>query len=403
MSRILALLAAGLLLVTESASPASRCHLSPVSNSGSDPELAEQTAVTTFLPASTANPVENPPAGAYDFYTFDRALRQTILFPDDRYREGDTIALRVQFRLEDDHRVSAVGLVDSSGDGALDDEVLKRLVESSAWSTAISSGAKYLQLNWQLGRDESGQLRAEDRKIYERADSMPRFEGGGALKLRKWLRDRVGEVREPVTLVWSFVVEKDGAVSDVRFDPATPEEFTIRVTEALRTLPRFVPGRSYGDVVRVRLGDVMTFGTAPDAAESLRPAVDSKVDPALEKVASEERLRSEAKASSLAARGFEVPEFCGGGLRTFRTWVIRSVRYPRGMSQIGQTGRVTVSFVVDRSGAVTELKTRQSSHKLFEQAVLRAMRRSPHWTPGSWQGWLVKVYYTLPIRFSLSH
>lgn len=178
------------------------------------------------------------PTDAYDFYTFDRALRQTIHFPDDRYREGDTIGLRVQFRLGDDHRVSAVGLVDSSGDGALDEEVMKHLVESSAWSAAIYSGLKYLQLYWLLGRDESGQLRAEDWKIYERADSMPRFEGGGALKLRKWLRDRVGEVHKPVTLGWSFVVEKDGAISDVRFDPATPEEFTIRVREALEPSAR---------------------------------------------------------------------------------------------------------------------------------------------------------------------
>lgn len=151
--------------------------------------------------------------------------------------------------------MSAASIDESSGDRRLDDEVLKHLVESPAWRTAISSGSKYLQLNWQLGRDESGQLRAEDRKIYGRADSMPRFEGGGALKLRKWLRDRLGEVHEPVTLVWSFVVEKDGAISDVRFDPQTPGAFTVRVTEALQSLPRFVPGRSHGDTVRVRPGE----------------------------------------------------------------------------------------------------------------------------------------------------
>lgn len=73
------------------------------------------------------------------------------------------------------------------------------------------------------------------------------------------------------------------------------------------------------------------------------------------------------------------------------------------MSQIGQTGRVRVSFVVDRSGALTELRTLQSSRKLFEQAVLRTMRRSPRWTPGTCQGWLVEVRYVLPIHFSLSH
>ena len=404
MTRILALLTAVLTLAAESASPAARRL---PSNSSPDPVPeplhAEPQTATTASPDPTADAAPERSDEGYDFYTFDRALRQAIHFPDDRYRDGDTIALRVQFRLGDDHRVSAVTLGNSSGDATLDDEVLKRLVESSAWSSAISSGSKYLQLSWRLVRDDSGQLRAEDRKIYGRADSMPRFEGGGALCLRRWLRDRMGEVRKPVTLAWSFVVEKDGSLSDVRFDPETPKELAIRVKEVLPSLPRFVPGRSHGDAVRVRLGDVMTFGTALDAAESLRSVVESVADPALEKVTAAERLRSEAKPSSLAAEGGEAPEFNGGGLRTFRTWVIRSVRYPRGMSQIGQTGRVTVSFVVDRRGAVTELKTLQSSHKLFERAVLRAMQQSPRWTPATCQGWLVEVRFKLPIHFSLSH
>lgn len=404
MTRILTLLAAGLMLAAESASPAAwRLLSNPSPDSVSGPLCAEPPAAATASPDPTADAAPEHSDGGYDFYTFDRALRQAIHFSDDRYREGDTIALRVEFRLGDDRRVSAVTLRDSSGDGTLDDKVLKRLVESSAWSSAISSGSKHLQLCWRLVRDDSGQLRAEDRKIYGRADSMPRFEGGGALCLRKWLRDRMGEVRKPVTLAWSFVVEKDGSLSDVRFDPETPGELSARVMEALPSLPRFVPGRSHGDAVRVRLGDVMTFGMAPDTAESLRPAVESAADPPLEKVAAAERSRSDAKHSSQAAEEREKPEFCGGGLRTFRTWVIRSVRYPRGMSQIGQTGRVTVSFVVDRRGAVTDLKTLQSSHKLFERAVLRAMQQSPRWTPAVCQGWLVEVRYTLPIHFSLSH
>lgn len=291
------LLAGGLLLVAESASPAARhlpSHLSP--DPVSEPLRAEPPTAATASPDPTADTAPEHSDGGYDFYTFDRALRRTILFPDDRYCEGDTIALRVQFLLEDDHRVSAASIDESSGDRKLDDEVLKHLVESSAWSTAISSGSKYLQVEWRLARDDSGQLRAEDRKIYGRVDSLPRFEGGGALCLRKWLCDRLGEVHKPVTLAWTFVVEKDGAISDVRFDPETPEELSARLTEALQGLPRFVPGRSHGDAVRVRLGDVMTFGTAPDAAESLRPDVGSKVDPTLEKVAAAERSHFEEKA-----------------------------------------------------------------------------------------------------------
>ncbi len=409
MSRILLLfLTSGLLLAAESASPAaSRLQRMPAP--ASTPEASDAgtpaAKVSSSAPTSTPAPAPAPDYsdGGYDFYTFDRALRRTIHFPDDRFREGDSLALRATFQLGDDHRVTAASIRESSGDRTLDDEVLKRLVESSTWSTAISSGSKYLQLCWRLVRDDSGQLRAEDRKIYGRTDSMPRFEDGGALALRRWLRQAVGPVSKPTTLAWSFVVEKDGSISDVRFDPQTPGEFTARVAETLQSLPHLVPGRNYGDAVRVRVGDVMTFGETDDTPDQLRPAVAEASDPQLQKIAAEERSRSEEKASSLAAEGVEMPEFCGGGLRTFRTWVIRSVRYPRGMSQIGQTGRVTVSFVVDRRGEVTDLQIRDSTHKLFERAVLRAMEHSPRWSPATCQGWLVETRYTLPVHFSLSH
>lgn len=353
--------------------------------------------------APVASPTPDASTPGYDFHTFDRSLRETLRFPEERFREGEEIRLRLDFILGDDHWVTAVAVRKSSGDEALDNEIRKRLTESSVWSDKISPGSKNLSVKWRLVRDTDGTLRATDANIYSLVDSMPRFEGEGALRLRAWLRQEIGKVSEPATLEWSFVVEKDGTISGVQFGEDCPKWLSERMTAVLPRLPHFTPAVYYGETVRVRLGDVMAFGKEVGTPEQLRPVLREKTDKSLEKIAAAERARSQQKPSAMAVKGVQDPEFQGGGLQTFRAWVIRSVRYPNGMSQIGQTGRVTVSFVVDRRGEVTHLTTKKSSHKLFERAVLRTMEHSPRWQPATCQGWLVKARYTLPIHFSLSH
>ena len=351
------------------------------------------------VPAASPAPDASTPG--YDFHTFDRSLRETLRFPEERFREGEEIRLRLDFILGDDHRVTAVAVRKSSGDEALDNEIRKRLTESSVWSDKISPGSKNLQVKWLLVRDTDGTLRATDANIYSLVDSMPRFEGEGALRLRAWLRQEIGKVSKPATFEWSFVVEKDGTISDVQFGEGCPKWLSERMTEVLPRLPHFTPAVYYGETVRVRLGDVMAFGKEVGTPEQLRPVLREKTDKSLEKIAAAERARSQQKTSVMAAKGVQNPEFRGGGLQTFRAWVMGSVHYPTDLAMSGTTGRVRVSFVVERNGEVENLRVVESTHKLFEEAVLSVMQEAPRWTPATCQGWLVKVRYTLPIQFSM--
>ena len=89
------------------------------------------------------------------------------------------------------------------------------------------------------------------------------------------------------------------------------------------------------------------------------------------------------------------PELIGGleGLQ-------RRVVYPELPRRAGVQGTVTVQFVVDESGRVSEARAVRSPNDNLSQAAIKAVVES-EFKPGMQRGRPVKVRYTLPVRFVL--
>ena len=64
-------------------------------------------------------------------------------------------------------------------------------------------------------------------------------------------------------------------------------------------------------------------------------------------------------------------------------------------------GTVYVQFVVDKSGAVGQVKVLRPVDKYLDKEALRVVSSMPKWKPGKQNGKEVAVYYTVPIRFQL--
>lgn len=97
----------------------------------------------------------------------------------------------------------------------------------------------------------------------------------------------------------------------------------------------------------------------------------------------------------------QMPTFQGGDLNTFRNWVQEGLRYPQGALDAGIQGRVVITFVVDKEGAVTDVEILQSPNARLSDEVIRRLRESPKWTPARDQGKLVRIKYVIPIDFRL--
>lgn len=99
-----------------------------------------------------------------------------------------------------------------------------------------------------------------------------------------------------------------------------------------------------------------------------------------------------------------MPQFMGGDLIAFRSWVMQNVRYPEDAMKEGKEDMVVVQFIVNRHGYIdyNRINVLQSEYpEIFAEEVKRVISTSPRWTPGFNNGYAVSVNFTLPIAFKL--
>ncbi|HMR18024.1 MAG TPA: energy transducer TonB [Sphingobacterium sp.] len=90
------------------------------------------------------------------------------------------------------------------------------------------------------------------------------------------------------------------------------------------------------------------------------------------------------------------------GMDAFRKWIADNYQYPSGAIDAGVKGTVTVSFVVERNGELTDIKVLKDLSYGTGQAAIALLKRAKAWNPGIQNGRPVRVAYTLPIRLDLT-
>ena len=92
-----------------------------------------------------------------------------------------------------------------------------------------------------------------------------------------------------------------------------------------------------------------------------------------------------------------------GGMAAFLKFVGSTYQYPAQAEAQGVSGRVILTFVVERDGSLTDIKViRDLKYGTGEEAV-RVLKRAKKWSPGIQNGRPVRVQYTLPIVLNLAN
>lgn len=230
------------------------------------------------------------------------------------------------------------------------------------------------------------------------AETMPSFEGGDLLKFREWLQSEVRYPAEALKqriegrVVCSFVIERDGSVSNITALQSPDRLLTNEVRRVLANSPRWTPGMQKGETVRVKYVVPVDF-SLPKQSEAATgagtPAVGQTDGPAAE----------EDAPVTLAET---MPSFQGGDLTTFRQWLQTQVRYPAEALKEKAGGLVICSFVVERDGSVSNIRTLQSPDSPLNEEVERIIKASSsHWQPGRDKGKAVRVKLVLPVKFAI--
>ena len=96
----------------------------------------------------------------------------------------------------------------------------------------------------------------------------------------------------------------------------------------------------------------------------------------------------------------EMPVF-PGGMQGMIKFLSENISYPKEAQKKKISGRVLVSFVVEKNGSVSEVQTERSLYPSLDEEAVRVVKSMPNWIPGKQGGQVVRVKYTLPVTFSL--
>jgi protein TonB len=96
----------------------------------------------------------------------------------------------------------------------------------------------------------------------------------------------------------------------------------------------------------------------------------------------------------------QMPLFPGGDAALLK-FLSQNVKYPLIAVQNGITGKVTVNFVVNKDGSISDAKIIRGVDQALDQEALRVIYSMPKWKPGKQNDKPVRVSFTVPINFVL--
>lgn len=96
-----------------------------------------------------------------------------------------------------------------------------------------------------------------------------------------------------------------------------------------------------------------------------------------------------------------MPQFPGGQTAMLK-YIMENIKYPKQIMEEGIQGRVTVSFIVEKDGRVSNVRLLRSVQPLLDKEAVRVVKSMPKWSPGKQKGKPVRVRFNLPVMFKLN-
>jgi TonB family protein len=239
---------------------------------------------------------------------------------------------------------------------------------------------------------------ASDR-IIENPDIVPMFTGGTP-EMHRFISNTLSYPADAVErnaqglVVYTFVVEKDGKLSNFniihRADPLLNEE-ALRI---LKNMPPWRPARHNGEIVRSESYVPMYFKLNKNAQYTTRPSSSAtarayaKTDPSI------------IENSEIYTIVDKMPEYQYGE-KELANFISHNMRYPKEALQQGIEGRILCSFIVGHDGSISNIEVVNGSNEALNNEAIRVLGLMPKWIPGENNGEKVNVKCLMPIDFTI--
>ncbi len=170
----------------------------------------------------------------------------------------------------------------------------------------------------------------------------------------------------------NFIVDTDGSIKSVNVIRGIYEDCDNEAVRVVSSMPKWKPGKQKGVPVKVSYNLPIKFTLQDSAKDTIYDVVDV------------------------------MPEYSGGKKEMF-SYLSNNIKYPEAAIRKGVTGRVFVSFVVEKDGRINNAKIIRGIGSGCDEEALRVVNAMPNWTPGkNKNGEPVRVKFNLPIKFALN-
>lgn len=130
--------------------------------------------------------------------------------------------------------------------------------------------------------------------------------------------------------------------------------------------------------------------------------IDAEADDNMEEYSYvEEEVEKEVVEAEIFTVVEQNPMFPGGD-EARMNFLRENIKYPQMARESGIQGTVYVTFVVEASGSITNIKILRGIGGGCDEEALRVVRQMPKWQAGKQRGKAVRVQFNMPIRFVLS-
>lgn len=214
---------------------------------------------------------------------------------------------------------------------------------------------------------------ANERRVFTVVEQMPHFPGGEDQMYRflatniRYPSDAYEQGASGAVYV-TFVVEKDGSLSDVRVLRDVHPSLDAEAVRVVSSMPAWEPGKHQGEVCCVQFNLPIRFTMRTEVAEVPKPVVE------------------------------EQPAFPGGVTEMYK-YIAKNLRYPEGKEIEKIEGTAYLTFEVDTAGALRDIRVLRGIHPAFDAEAVRLVEGMPAWTPGRRDGKAVRTQFNLPVKF----
>lgn len=233
----------------------------------------------------------------------------------------------------------------------------------------------------------------EEDTVYQIVEQMPQYTGGEEAMM-KYVAENIKYPQAAKDkniggrVFVSFVIEKDGSVNEVKVMRGIGGGCDEEAVRVIKGMPKWKPGMQKGKPVRVSYMMPLNFKLSDD-----QPA-----KPAQQTDANKPNMKPDKNGVYQIVE--EMPKFPGGE-GALMEYVSKNVVYPKEAQEKEISGRVYVSFVIEKDGSVNEVKVMKGIGGGCDDEAVRVIKAMPKWKPGKQEGKPVRVSYMMPIAFKL--